>query len=219
MYGSTMQRLLWVALAIGCSASGDERELDARFVTQAVLAPSCGAAACHSTFKQAAGNVFDTLSGMRQSIVDFGLISLDSLQFDPADPANARLIVWVTQTDPFRRGVGRMPLDAPLADSDVEYLKRWIVGPTEVRDDQAPCSRTIACAEPDAICHFDAADEVTGRCISVTYLAPARGAQCNPSSFNGLACNNRTLVRCNSDWNFGEVEQVCASDCTQGACL
>jgi len=156
---------------------------------------------------------------MRRSIVDSGLVSLDSLQFDPADPANAPLIVWVTKTDPFRRGIGRMPLDAPLADADVEYLKRWIVGPTEVRDDQASCSRTVACANPDAQCHYDAPGDDTGRCLGITYIAPAQGAQCNPSSFNGLACNNRQLVHCTEDWNFGEVEADCPGDCTQGACL
>lgn len=207
------------AMATACSAVGDNRPLDAQAVTQAVLAPSCGLAQCHSTFTQSAGDVFDTRAGMRASIVGFGLVSLDSLQFDPADPASAPLIVWITKTDPYRRGIGRMPRDAPLADADVDYLKRWIVGPTEIRDDHAPCSQTVACAQPDATCQFDPPDAATGNCVHITYLAPAKGAQCNPNNFDGLACNNRTLMRCNDDWNFGSVEMVCPGDCTQGACL
>lgn len=208
----------WVFVGAACGAA-DDRPLDARFVTEAVLAPSCGVAQCHSTFKQAGGRVYDTVAGMRSSIVDFGLISLDSLQFDPADAANAPLITWVTKIDPFQRGIGRMPLDAPLADTDVEYLKRWIVGPVDVRDDRAPCSRTIACAQPDARCRYDAPGAEVGNCVATTYLAPASGAQCNPGSFGGLACNNRTLVRCDDDWNFGSVVMECPGDCTQGACL
>lgn len=206
-------------LAVAACGTTDDRPLDARFVTEAVMAPSCGVAQCHSTFKQAGARVYDTLAGMRRSIVDFGLISLDSLQFDPADPSSAALITWVTKTDPFRRGIGRMPLDAPLADADVDYLQRWIRGPVEIRDDRAPCSRTIACAQPDASCHYAAPGDTTGTCMATTYLAPAKGAQCNPESFAGMACKNRTLMRCGDDWNFSSVVMECPSECIQGACL
>lgn len=215
---STRLVAAWLLVASACGTT-DDRPLDAQFVTEAVLAPSCGMAQCHSAFKQAGGRSFDSLVEMRRSIVDFGLVTLDSLQFDPRDPARAALTVWVTAIDPFRRGIGRMPLDAPLADADVEYLKRWIVGPVEIRDDRAACSRTIACDKPDASCHYDGPDAATGNCVAITYLAPAKGAQCNPESFGGLACNNRTLVRCDDDWNFGSVVMECPGDCTQGACL
>lgn len=204
--------------ALGCGAT-DDRPLEAEFVTEAVLAPSCGVAQCHSTFKQAGERVFDSVAEMRRSIVEFGLVSLDSLQFDPGDPANAALTIWVTKIDPFRRGIGRMPLDAPLPDADVDYLKRWIVGPVEIRDDRAPCSRTVACAAPDARCHYDSPDAETGNCVATTYLAPAKGAQCNPERFGGLACRGRTLLRCGDDWNFGAVVMECPGECTQGACL
>src|SRR5262249_44491629 len=131
-----MVRFCWLAFVlVGCGTTDDNRPLDAQYVTAAVLAPTCGGATCHSTWAQNRGDVFDTLEGMRRSIVDNALVSLDSLQFDPADPQSSALITWVTKTDPFGLGIGRMPYDAPMPNGDVHFLERWIVGPTKIRDD------------------------------------------------------------------------------------
>ena len=213
-------RLLLLCLAFAaCGTTDDNRPLDAQYVTESILQPTCGGAICHSTWKQSRGDVFDTLEGMRASIVHNGLVSLDSLQFDPSDPASAALIVWVTKTDPFGLGIGRMPYDGPMPNQDVHFLENWIVGPTKIRDDKTPCSPTLACTQPDDTCSFAHPGDAVGNCVNITYTAPAKGAQCDPAQFHGQACFNRTLVNCNSDWNFGSVVMACPSDCSQGACL
>jgi len=215
-----MVRLLGLALVVAaCGTTDDNRPLEAQYVTAAVLAPTCGVAQCHSTWAQNKGDVFDTLDGMRRSIVNNGLVILDSLQFDPADPASSALVTWVTKTDPFGLGIGRMPYDAPMPNEDVHFLEKWITGPTKIRDDKTPCSKTLACPQGDDICQYASPGDAMGNCVNITYTAPAHGAQCNPAK--GNACFGRQLYPCGSDWNFdlGHPGQLCPSDCSAGACL
>lgn len=47
----------------------------------------------------------------------------------------------------------------------------------------------------------------------------APGAQCNPSTGMGMACNNNEVVQCNADWTFGARVQLCTSGCVGGKCL
>ncbi len=124
-----MNRLVVAAaLALaGCAGDTvDDRPLELDYLTQAVFAPTCGTTQCHSTFVQAAGNVFDTPEGTRRSLLGNGLIRFDSTKYDPEDPRNADLIVWITETDPFGLGIGRMPYDAPMPNKDVLLLQDWI---------------------------------------------------------------------------------------------
>ena len=212
-----MVRCVWLALLIAACGVDDDREYqDGRYITEAILAPTCGRAECHSTFVGAKGDVFDTLVGMRRSIVDNGLVELDSVQFDPADPSNAALIQWVTKTDPFGLGIGRMPYDSIMPNSDVELLKKWITGPTEVRLDETGCSSTTACVEPSDTC-----DLTTGQCVNTTYTYPAQGAQCDPGQNHGMTCKGVDQYTCTADWNFGTFVQTCAGDCSvaTGGCL
>jgi len=122
-----MNRLVWSTLfVLAACGSQDDRPLELEYLTQAIFAPSCGPAQCHSTFKQEANNVFDTPEGVRRSLVENGLVRLGSTKYDPDDAANAELIIWITETDPFGLGKGRMPNDAPLPNQDVYLLREWI---------------------------------------------------------------------------------------------
>lgn len=122
-----MVRLAWVLpLVAACGTTTDDRPRTIEYVTEAVLAPTCGAANCHSSFAQQRGDVFDTVDASRRSLVVNGLISFDSVQYDPANPDNAGLIIWITQTDPLGLGIGRMPFDAPMPNEDVSFLKQYI---------------------------------------------------------------------------------------------
>jgi hypothetical protein len=172
-----MHRLGLVPLLIlaACGETTDDRPLELEYLTQAIFAPYCGATQCHSTYAQQKNNVFDTPQGTRRSLVDHGLIRFDSTKYDPDDPNNADLLIWITEIDPFGVGIGRMPWDAPLANKDVLLLKEWI-------------------------------------------SAQAPGAQCNPESNGGNACNNKEVVQCNADWTFGARVQLCSGDCIQGMC-
>ena len=212
-----MVRFVLLALLVAACGVSDDREFqDARYITEAILAPTCGRAECHSTFVQSRGDVFDTLVGMRASIVHGnGLVEIDSVQFDPADPANAALIQWVTKIDPFGLGIGRMPFDSVMPNSDVELLEKWITGPTEVRLDETGCSATTACVEAGDTC------EASGQCINTTFLNPAGGAQCDPDANGGMTCKGTDQYTCSSDWNFGTFVQTCPGDCSvaTGGCL
>ena len=72
------------------------------------------------------GDVFDTVAGTRESLVRNGLILFDSPHYDPANPADADLIHWITQTDPDGLGIGRMPYDHPIPNEDVNFLEEYI---------------------------------------------------------------------------------------------
>jgi hypothetical protein len=63
---------------------------------------------------------------VRQGLLDNGLIQFNSTKYDPDDADQADLIIWITETDPFGLGVGRMPLDAPMPNKDVLLLEEWI---------------------------------------------------------------------------------------------
>jgi hypothetical protein len=127
-------RIACIALAVvaaACGSTTDDRPLTVQYATAAVLAPTCGAAQCHSTFSGNYTDVFDTVVGVRSTIVDTGLVRHDSKpQFDPDMPENADLILWLTQTDPKGRGIGRMPWDAPMPLEDIYYLEKWIAADT-----------------------------------------------------------------------------------------
>jgi len=116
-----------VALA-ACGTTEDDRPATLRYVTESILAPSCGEAQCHSTFKQSLGDVFDTVVGARQSLHRNGL----ALYSDRTNAADAELIHWVTDDKPFNRTdpqgniIGRMPWDAPLPNADIDLMKKWI---------------------------------------------------------------------------------------------
>jgi len=217
-----MSRLVWPALLLcALAACGvDDRPLDARYITDTILAPSCGSVECHSSFVQSNDVVLDTYSAMRDTIVNFqgGLISFSDAPYDPADPADSELITWLTQTDPFGRGIGRMPLDEPMPNADVELLKRWIQGKPNPVDDQMTCVPNVtACPQVSDTCVVP--DNATvGECFQITYPTPAFGAECDPSKHGGMACNDRDLVQCGDDWNFGQVLQTCSSGCSEGKC-
>jgi len=211
-----MCRLAWPALLYALAACGtttDDRPQDAQYLTDTILAPMCGQAECHSTFRQTDGVVLDTYEGMRSSVVSLDLVSLDDEPYDPGTPDQSFLIRVLTKVDP-APGVDRMPLDAPMANEDIELLKSWINGPAT--DANQACSKTVACAAIDAVCVIPD-NQTAGECFF--YNQPAKGAECNPSLFEGFACNHNQLMFCGDDWNFAGLAQDCQNGCELGICL
>ena len=218
-----MARRVWIAVYASvaavfsaCGTTDDNRPPEAQYVTAAILAPACGAAECHSTFAQTNGYVFDTLVGMRKTIVDQGLVKLDSSQFDPAAPQRSNLIAWLTEIDPLGKGKGRMPQDAPLPDEDIHFIEQWITGFTDEQDQGTTCSATMPCGAGQTCKSPNGA--ATGECFIITYKSPAHGAQCNPKNSGGLACIASTLYQCGSDWNVSTKIRECANGCEAGRC-
>lgn len=129
MYRARMHRVVWVPLVLlvaACGTDEDDRPLELDYLTAAIFAPSCGSTQCHSQFAMESDVVLDTPESVRRTLIGGGLVQFDSGQYDPDNPDQSGLIIWITQIDPFGRGIGRMPFDAPMPNKDVLLLKEWI---------------------------------------------------------------------------------------------
>lgn len=125
-----MYRLLAAGALLASACVGEDvpdyRPLELPYLTQQIFQPSCGVTQCHSSFKQANEVVLDTPEHTRETLVRAGLVRFDADKNDLLAPSKADLIVWITETDPFSAGIGRMPNDAPLPNRDVKLLIEWI---------------------------------------------------------------------------------------------
>ncbi len=124
-----MHRLAVLGIVLAaCGAETDDRPLTLPYITNAILVPTCAAATCHSDFKRARGIVLDSALDVRKTLVTSGLVTIGTSE-EPGDEANPRdsaFIHWLTDTDPFQLGIGRMPYDAPMPDGDVALIEHWI---------------------------------------------------------------------------------------------
>jgi len=107
---------------IACGTENDQRPRTVEYVTEAILAPSCGNAQCHSSFRNAYGFAFDTVERAQQSLANglVGAITLNTRDEPEGEPASSLLINVLTRTR------DRMPYDQPLPEPDINMLRRWI---------------------------------------------------------------------------------------------
>jgi hypothetical protein len=120
-----MHRSIWLAaLALAaCGTDNDQRPRTVQYITEAILAPNCGNAQCHSSFSNTFGYAFDTVKTAQQSLVIGGLvgaISLNARDEPEGDASSSFLINVLTRT------VKRMPYDQPLLEADIDLISRWI---------------------------------------------------------------------------------------------
>ena len=108
-----------LALA-ACGTTNDDRPKTLDYITVAILAPSCGAAQCHSSFRRSRDYAFDTVAESRDSISTYQLVV-------PGDP-EASLLYQVLVSPGGDGNTKRMPYDQPLSDIDVELIHAWILG-------------------------------------------------------------------------------------------
>lgn len=144
-----------VAIALAGCASTDDRPQTLEYITMSILAPNCGTAACHSTFKQEQGYVFDTVSEARRTIIGKSLVELPD---DRAMPEQSRLIQVIEIGFPsvLFPGSGniRMPYDKPMPNEDVVLMKNWIKAGADgaqcipEEGDQCAGNNVVAC-EPN----------------------------------------------------------------------
>jgi hypothetical protein len=126
-----MRSLAWLALVIasaGCTRDADDRPRTLAYITEAILAPTCGKAECHSTFAQTEGDVFDTVVGARYTIVHDPLVTIPN---DELAPTGSQLYQSITIGLPSLEGLSgkiRMPYDAPMPNEDVYLIESWIAG-------------------------------------------------------------------------------------------
>ena len=105
-----------IAAVAACGVSEDDRPHDFTYIVEAILAPTCGTATCHSTLSKEAGYMFDTVDNARAT---FNYYSLT----DPGSPDDSELIEVLTAP---RFNDERMPLDGPMPDKDIDLLRAWI---------------------------------------------------------------------------------------------
>jgi len=123
-----MKRLVLIGalFAAACGAT-DDRPRTLAYITETILEPTCASAQCHSAFKRAVGDQFDTLEATRESIVVNGLVVYPD---DVARPTGSLLFRTLTVGGPSILDPGsgnvRMPYDAPMPDADVELIRAWI---------------------------------------------------------------------------------------------
>jgi len=108
-----MYRLAVLMALASCGTTDDDRPQTLENITMTILAPSCGNAQCHSSFRQEAGFAFDTVEAAEESIEDGDLVN-------PGD-ADGSLLHNVLV-----RNVDRMPWDQPLAKPDIGLIRAWI---------------------------------------------------------------------------------------------
>jgi len=117
-----MQRLAFAFVAFGLTACGvdeDDRPKTLEYVTAAVLAPNCGNAQCHSSFRRAEDYAFDTIEETRITIQTYAGLVI-------AGDAESSLLYRVLVSDGGENQVPRMPYDQPMADKDVRLIYDWI---------------------------------------------------------------------------------------------
>jgi hypothetical protein len=125
-----MNRPVLVALLVSaCGSATDDRPPTLEYLTEAILSPTCASAECHSAFKQAVGDEFDTPAATRRSLVGNALVVYPD---DTLDPSGSRLIrtLRVGMPSILSPGSGnvRMPYDAPMPEADIRLIEAWIAG-------------------------------------------------------------------------------------------
>ncbi len=109
--------------AIAACASGpDTRPETADYIIEAILVPSCGRAACHSSETRAHNLAFDT--------IDAAIASLKTQQrgqplVTPGLAGSSELVTVLTDSARI------MPPDAPLPQADIDLITNWIAAGAE----------------------------------------------------------------------------------------
>lgn len=106
-----------LAVTAACGDEIDDRPATREYIVAAILAPSCGNAACHSSAAKVKGYAFDTQEEAAEALQQLVV---------PGDVQRSRLATVLRATDE-----NRMPLDSPLPAKDIELIEAWILGGAE----------------------------------------------------------------------------------------
>lgn len=123
-------------MALGLAACGvddDDRPATLEYITAAILAPSCGNAQCHSSFRRVDDYAFDTIEEARITFAVYqGLV----VRGEP----NESLLYQVLISPGGENQAPRMPYDQPIPNRDVQLIFDWIEDGAEgtCPDDRIP---------------------------------------------------------------------------------
>ncbi len=113
---------LAVAALAACSVTDDRPETLA-YITETILAPSCGTAECHSAMKRQSGYAFDSVGAAQDSIKNGALVAICATPPCDSAPGSSYLLTVITNQDIYGN---RMPLDQPLPNLDAVLIANWI---------------------------------------------------------------------------------------------
>jgi hypothetical protein len=110
---------------VGDAGSSSPSALSCGNVESDLLAKRCATAGCHDSTSSAAG--LDLGAGSRERLTGKAASGGAGVLIAPNDAAASILYQKVTASPPFG---GRMPFGAPLEESEMDCLRRWIEGGT-----------------------------------------------------------------------------------------
>ncbi len=116
-----------LAATAACDVTDDRPETLA-YITETILAPSCGTAECHSSMVKQKGYAFDSVENAQDAIASLPLIDVCATPPCAGADANSYLLTVITTKDV--EG-DRMPLDEPLANKDIVLIANWITDGAE----------------------------------------------------------------------------------------
>jgi hypothetical protein len=118
-----------LALCLAACAAGtsDERPATFTYVSVTVLQPACATANCHSGIAQAAHLRFDTIDEGYRSLTD----EEDLVVPERPDLSKLMKVIGGLETGGEEEDDDLMPPDIPLADDDVDLVRRWILAGAE----------------------------------------------------------------------------------------
>ena len=123
MRGGSVRRMTRVVLVTSllllaaCGMETDERPRTFVFINEAILAPSCATANCHSSFAQADGYSFSTVAEGRASLEG---------EVRPGAPEDSNL--WLVIDSPGGDNQPKqMPRDQPMSGADKDLIYQWIL--------------------------------------------------------------------------------------------
>lgn len=99
--------LVVLGALIACGTT-DDRPATVEVVALEILAPSCGAAQCHSTVTRLEGLAFDTLGDAKDALRELDVTAGDGGELLEVIDDNV------------------MPPDSPMFDNDVALIRLWI---------------------------------------------------------------------------------------------
>ena len=100
-----MKQYLLLALLSACAGtSPDPRPATIEYISEAILVPSCGRAACHASGTNAKGYTFDTVAASKRSLI-----------------GHTGTLIEVISTE-----TGKiMPPDGPIPEADIALIQTW----------------------------------------------------------------------------------------------
>jgi hypothetical protein len=117
------------SLALMCAMSActvqDDRPQTLAYITETILAPSCGTATCHSALKRQSDLVYDSVAAAQDTIARRGQVG--TCFQPPCDQdviEGSYLLTVLTDKDYYGH---RMPMDAPLPNKDIVLIHDWIL--------------------------------------------------------------------------------------------